>query len=245
MALPYTSFLSWNLFGITIQAYGLFVAIAVIVGTIICYYEAKRKKEDADHIFNLLLWIVISAAVISRITHLMIYPEDYNTILDMLMVWKGGLTWYGAFFGGLLGVLLYMKLKKLNFLKYLDIIAPAIPIGHIFGRIGCVLGDGGHVGKLTSMPWGFLVNGEVRHVTAWYSIIGLIIVSIIIWKLRTKDKFDGFVFASYILLYSVMRFIVELFRDDPTVFGLTMAHWSTIILFVIFGIFMWIKLKKK
>jgi len=245
MALPYHSFISWNLFGLEIQAYGVMVAIAVIVATIIAVHEAKRKKENPEHIYNIVFWLVITALIVSRITHILIYPESYSSFWEMLMVWKGGLAWYGAFFGGVLGTFLYAKLHKINFWKFADIIAPGIPIGHIFGRIGCILGDGGHVGKLTSMPWGVYVNGELRHLTALYSIIGLVIVSIIVWKLRKKNKFDGFVFASYVMLYAVMRNIVELFRADPTWFGLTMAQWSTIILFVVFGIFMWIGLKRK
>jgi len=168
-----------------------------------------------------------------------------NDILSIFKIWEGGLSWVGGLIGGIVAGFLYIRFNKLKFWKYADAVAPSIAIGHAIGRIGCILGDGGHVGKLTTMPWGFLVNGEIRHVTAWY---GLIIESFnffILWKLRKKKYYDGFLLMLYILLYSTFRFIIDFFRVDPTYYYLTATQWILIVLFLISGYFLFKNLKGK
>ncbi|MBW2977410.1 prolipoprotein diacylglyceryl transferase [Candidatus Woesearchaeota archaeon] len=247
MALPYQSFMSWQLGPITIQSYGVLVALAFLVATLLAVKEAKRRRLDSEKIYGLVIWLIVGGIFGSRLMYVIgnwsyFFPHD---MLAIFKIWQGGLDWIGGFIGAAVAGLLHLKFNKLKPWKYADACAPSIAIGHAIGRIGCILGDGGHVGKLTTMPWGFLINGEIRHVTAWYGLILESFNFLILWKLRKKKYFDGFLLAMYIFIYSIGRFIIDFFRADPLHYSLTATQWILIALFLISGYFLYTKLKNK
>jgi len=247
MALPYRSFISWQLGPITIQSYGVMVALAFLVATLIAVREAKRRRLDSEKIYGLVIWVLVGGIFGSRLMYVLgnlsyFFPND---LLAIFKIWEGGLSWAGGLLGGIVTGFLYLKLHKLKVWKYADVCSPPLAIGHAIGRIGCILGDGGHVGKLTTMPWGFLVNNEVRHVTAWYGLILESFNFLILWKLRKKKYFDGFLLAMYMFIYSIGRFIIDFFRVDPIRYGLTATQWILIVLFLISGFFLFKHLKNK
>lgn len=242
--LPYKSFFSWNLGPITIQSFGLMFSIAIIVATYFVLKEFKTKKQK-EHIYNLVLIGVLAGIAGARIVYVLenwsMFSGSLASILNFI---DGGLSWFGGLIGGSLGVLAYLKIKKLDLLRYADAFAPSLAIGQAIGRIGCVLGDGGHVGKLTTMPWGFNVNGEIRHVTAWYSAINLTILFFILKKLKESKPFKGFLFLFYLTYYSATRFMIDLFRIDPRYYGLTMSQYFSLIIFFVSGTLLIRNIKK-
>ena len=247
MALPYKSYISWNIGPLTIHAFGLMVALAFLVATLLAVREAKRRRLDSERIYGLVIWLIVGGIFGSRILYVIgnwsyFFPHD---IFAIFKVWEGGMDWIGGFLGAIVTGFLYLKFNRLKFWKYADTLAPSIAIGHAIGRIGCILGDGGHVGKLTTMPWGFLVNNEIRHVTAWYGLILESFNFFILWKLRKKKYFDGFLLMTYIFIYSIGRFIIDFFRVDPVYYGLTGTQWILIALFLISGFSLFKNLKKK
>jgi len=149
--LPYKSFFSWNLGPITIQSFGLMFSIAILVAIYFILKEFKTKKQQ-DHIYNLTIIAIIAGIVGARLVYVFQNWSNFSNLLSMLNFVDGGLSWFGGLIGGFLGVALYLKLKKLDFWRYADAFAPSLAIGQAIGRIGCILGDGGHVGKLTNMP---------------------------------------------------------------------------------------------
>jgi len=240
--IPYTSFISWRIGFVEIQSWGLLVAIGVLAAL---FYVIKTKKHlDKDHVYSLFFYGILGGLIGSRLLHIIEFYHEYDKLLDFFLIWKGGLSWFGGFVLAFAFVIIYIKVKKLDFWKYTDAIFPSIALGQFFGRIGCILGDGGHVGKLTDKAWGFLVNGEIRHVTAYYSAIYLIIIFFILHFLSKKNLKKGLIFSFYLLLYSIARFIMEFFRIDPTYLGLTLAQYFAIVMFVASIILMFV-IKKK
>jgi len=230
--IPYKSFISWDLGFLTIQSYGLMLALAFLIGIYLLVKEAKKKGIDLTHIYNISFYAIIGGLIGSRLFYILTNPEFYiNNFLEILQIWKGGLVFYGGLFGAIIFIFIYVKKNKLEFWKFADLFSIPLVVGHIIGRIGCVLGDGGHAGKLTTMPWGVLVNNEVRHLTAAYSIIGLLIILTILIFLKKKRLKKGILFLSYLILYSITRFIVEIFRLEQTYFGLTFTQYICIALF--------------
>lgn len=234
MALPYIYYPEINLGFITIYTYGLIVAIAFLVGLWFSLREAKRKGINTDIVQGLVFYIILGAIVGSRLFYVLPRWSSYSEdILSIFMLWKGGLAFYGGFIGAIIAGFIFLKVKKLKFFKYVDLVTPSIALGHAIGRIACLVGDGGHVGKLTSLPFGVMVNGELRHLTALYSFVNLVFLFCLLLYLRKKKFFTGFLFLFYVCYYAFTRFFIDLLRTDPTFYGLTGTQWAIIPVFFI------------
>lgn len=226
MALPYIYQPTIDLGFITIYTFGLVVAIAFLAGLWFSLREAKRKGINKSVVEGLVFYIMLGGIIGSRILHVFLdwsfYSKDF---LSIFKLWDGGLTFYGGFIGAVIAAFIYMQNKKLKFFKYADLVTPAIALGHAIGRVACLVGDGGHVGKLTTMPFGVIFNGELRHLTALYSFVNLLFLFIILLYLRKKKLFIGFLFLFYLCYYAFTRFLIDLFRTDPAFYGLTATQW--------------------
>jgi len=153
------------------------------------------------------------------------------------------MVWHGGLLGALLTTFTYVKIKQLNFWRYVDILAVGAPLGHAIGRLGChLIGD--HVGKVTSLPWGINLGGAITHPVSLYEVIGLLGIFALVFSLRKKQMFRGALFSIYIISYAVFRFFNDFLRTDPTYLGLTIAQYTSIILITLFGLFIYYKKRK-
>ena len=110
----------------------------------------------------------------------------------------------------------------MRILKILDILAPSLAIGHVFGRMGCFFA-GCCYGEYCDLPWAVVFDdpnslaplGFSLHPTQIYSSLGLLIIFLVLIKMSRLKKFEGQIFTGYLFLYSVFRFVIEYFRGDP------------------------------
>jgi phosphatidylglycerol:prolipoprotein diacylglycerol transferase len=141
------------------------------------------------------------------------------------MVQKGGLVFYGGLIGSSLAVILFSRIRRVALWKLADVLAPSIALGYVFGRLGC-LTKGCCYGSQCSLPWAityprghetFPINAEHAdpvHPTQIYdSLLNLALYLLLAWVYRRK-KFDGQVFAVYLICYAFTRSFVEYFRGD-------------------------------
>lgn len=234
MALPYIYYPEISLGFIKIYSFGLIMALAFLIALWFSLKEAKRIGISKDLVYNIIFYILLGSIIGSRLAYVFANWDVYSqNILLIFMLWEGGLIFYGGFMGAIIATFIYLKRKKLRYFKYMDFIVPALALGHAIGRIGCIVGDGGHVGKLTSLPWGVIVNGELRHLTALYSFFNLLFLFGILLYLRKKKFFIGFLSLIYISYYAFTRFFIEFLRTDPVFYGLTISQWIAIPLFLI------------
>ena len=226
--LPYTPHpVLLDLGFLKIYSWGFMVAIAFIAATIIAAREAKRKKIDPEKIYSLVAYIIIGAIIGSRIAYLLFNP---TSISDIFKFWEGGLSFHGGFIGGVLFGFFYVRKNKLNFWKITDICTPSIPLAQAIGRIGCFL-RGCCYGIETTLPWGINYLKEIRHPTQIYSSLALLIIFIFLSKQKYKKNFNGSLFLTYIIIYSVFRFFIEFIRTEPRIlFSLTGAQLVSIVL---------------
>ncbi len=245
MAINYIYYPTIQLGPITIYTWGLIVAIGFLVGILLAVRYGKKKGFKEDDIYGLCFYVLLGAIIGARlifiITNLDLFSND---ILGVFKVWHGGMDFIGGLGGGLLAGTIFIKVKKLDFLGYVDLLAPYIAIGHAIGRLGCVLGDGGHLGKPTNLPWGIVHEGVARHPAALYEMLALIALFIVLLKLRKKNMEKGMLFASYVIGYSILRFGIDFIRADRIVYGLTGTQWGLILASIV--AILWIrKIKKK
>ncbi len=213
---------------IKIFTWGFIAALAFLAAYILLIKTSKLNKKHLENIFFIIL---ISSIIGSRILYLIEYPP--KTFFDIIKIWEGGLSLYGGLILTVISSIIYTKINKLKFIKYANSFTLPIILGLIIGRIACLVGDGGHLGKTTTFFLGTLVNNQILHYTALYSIIALSVIFLIL--LKTKQKFSLF-----LVLYGLARFFIDFTRADPTYFSLTIAQYSSIVIFII-GLILYFK----
>ena len=199
------------------------VAVAFLVATYLAARRAEKEDIPSQTIFDLSLYILISALLGARIFHVLQHYSSYDSFTDILKVWQGGLAYYGGFILALIVAVLYLRWKKLPIFKVIDIFAPSLILGVSIARIGCFLA-GCCFGKPTSLPWGVTFpEGSLAwielgqklvkiHPTQIYSSISLFCIFIILLILRKHMKFSGQLFLLSVILYSVHRFLIDFLR---------------------------------
>jgi phosphatidylglycerol:prolipoprotein diacylglycerol transferase len=183
-----------------------------------------REFIPAEKVLDLGPWLILGAILGARLLYVITFwQEEFagKPIFGVLMVWRGGLVYYGGLIGASLACILYTRLKHLPLWKIADIMAPSIALGQAFGRIGCLL-NGCCYGRACALPWAIrFPEGNAAgapttpvHPTEIYeSLLNLCLYAALAWLFRRKN-FEGQVFGVYLVSYAVLRSFVELFRGD-------------------------------
>jgi phosphatidylglycerol:prolipoprotein diacylglycerol transferase len=206
----------------TIRWYGVMMTIAFIAGLWTASRRGLREGIAAEKILDIGPWLIVGTIVGARALHVATYwQEEFagHPFWEVFAVWKGGLVFYGGLIGASLAGIIYARIKHIAVWKLADVLAPSIALGYVFGRIGCLL-NGCCYGRECSLPWaiyyppGHEMHGIGVHPTPVYdSLMNLVLYIGLAWLYRRK-KFDGQVFAAYLLCYAVTRSIAESFRGD-------------------------------
>lgn len=204
--------------------YGVLVAVGFIVGLWTASRRGQRDGLPAERIMDTGPWLIIGAVVGSRVLHVITYWEtEYagKPFLELFNLRQGGLVFYGGLIGASLALILYLRWRKLPLWKTADALAPSIALGAAFGRLGCLM-NGCCYGRETDLPWS--IHFPPTHETAgvgvhpnqvYDSLLNLALYAGLAWLYRRK-RFDGQVFASYLVGYAFLRSFVEFFRGDYT-----------------------------
>lgn len=211
---------AFKVFGFEVRWYGLLIAIAVLIGTILALREAKRKGIKEESIIDMLLFAVPGAIIGARLYYVIFMWDYYSKNPGQILNLRGGgLAIHGVIIGGALVAYIFTKVKKLNFFTVADIVAPSLILGQAIGRWGNFANQEAHGGP-TDLPWGIMVDGVKVHPTFLYeSIWNFLVFGFLLWYRRKKAKADGEVFAMYLVLYSVARFLIEGMRTDSLMLG--------------------------
>lgn len=214
----------WNF---PIHWYGILVATGFLLGLWTASRRAWRSGIFADAVMDFAPWLMAGVIAGARILHVVTYWKDdfsRQPWTEIFMIQRGGLVFYGGFFGATIAALIYTRRKTIPLLKFADVLVPSLALGHAFGRIGCLM-TGCCFGKQCSLPWAihFPVGHDTHpkglpatpvHPTQIYeSILNFALYFFLAWLYRRK-KFDGHILAAYLLCYAVLRSFVEIFRDD-------------------------------
>lgn len=230
-----------------IYSFGLCVALGFVVSTYLARQEARRQKIEPEKIVNLALGLVISGILGARILYVL---QNLNFYLEypkrLLMIHKGGLSFYGGFFFAIVFAIIFLRKQGLGILNTFDLVSPYLALAQAIGRIGCFL-NGCCYGKPTTLDLCVYFPGDhvVRHPVQIYSSLGLLLIFVVLRLLQTKTgrqtKISGRIFFFYALLYSGMRFFMEFLRGDnlPVFANLTLHQLISIVIFISSGIILW------
>jgi phosphatidylglycerol:prolipoprotein diacylglycerol transferase len=211
-----------------IYAYGLLLAAAYLLGLQLAVRRARARSLDGARVMDLGIWVIISALVGAKLLLLAIDFDRFRANpSELLSLVRSG----GVFYGGLaLAVpvaLLYARRTGLPIWTTSDAFAPGVALGHVIGRLGCLMA-GCCYGRAAQVPWAITFTnpaaadnagtplGVPLHPTQLYEAgAELLILVLLIAVERRGRPFPGRTFWGYILLYAISRFAIEFYRGDP------------------------------
>ena len=238
---------------LTLGSYGLMVAIGLICAFFILRADFARRGVSADA--EAIIGITGLAGLAgSRLYHLLESPSEFFADPWPQLFSTMGFAFVGAIIGGFIALVLLAKRFRMSVLLMLDAASPAAAMGYGIGRIGCLISGDGDYGIPTSLPWGMsFPNGIVPttervHPTPIYEFLVAILIFWILWRLGARGLKshapNGIIFAAYLVLTGIARFLVEIIRINPRSFyGLTNAQAASVVS-VIAGVALFVYCRK-
>ena len=241
-----------------VYSYGVLLALAYLAGLQLAVMRARRAGVDSARIMDLGIYLIIAALVGAK---LMLIAVDFNYFRhqprELLSLVRAG----GVFYGGLLaafGVGLWlMRRYQLPLWTTSDLMAPGIALGHVVGRFGCLLA-GCCYGRPTNVPWAITFTDPIAaanvgtplqvplHPTQLYDAgAEAAILALLLLTERRGRPFPGRTFWSYIVLYALSRFVIEIYRGDErgALLGLSTSQFVSVVIVPV-SLFMLWRLRK-
>ncbi len=237
----------------TVHGYGLMIGLGFMAAVLIgCALAKKRGLSDNDFT-NMAILVLVIGFLGGKLLHMIV---EFKTLLSdpMAVLGSEGFVVYGGIISGIATIYVYCRVKKLEFLEYIDLFATVVPINQSLGRIGCLLAGccyGNHTESSFSIvfPEGSMAPPGVKLIPTQPLMAAgnfVIFTVLTILYLRTCPKKDGagtvakheyipgLATSLYLILYSVGRFIIEFFRDDErgAVGALSTSQFIAIFTFV-------------
>ncbi|MDH4390348.1 MAG: prolipoprotein diacylglyceryl transferase [Aquabacterium sp.] len=223
-------------YGLTyLVAFGLFLLLATLRARQPQYARAGWSRRDVE---DLLFWGVLGVVLGGRIGYALFYkPGQYlANPLEILMVWKGGMSFHGGMLGVITAMVLYARSRGRRWLEVTDLIAPCVPTGLASGRIGNFI-NGELWGRPADpgLPWAMVFPQSAtnlpRHPSQIYQFLleGLLLF-VLLWLYARRPRATGAVSGAFLVGYGVLRFVAEYFREPdsflgPLALGLSMGQW--------------------
>ncbi len=212
-------------------------ALAYVVGILLSWrYMIRLTRRtpagiEAIHIDDLIVWGTLGIILGGRIGYTMFYRPDYfvDHPLEILAMWRGGMSFHGGFLGVVIAILLFARLRKIGFLALGDLVVCAAPIGLFLGRIANFV-NGELFGRVSDAPWAMVFprGGPLaRHPSQLYeaALEGLVLFAILAWLAFATRALErpGLLGGVFLAGYGIARIVVELFRQPDAHLGFLAA----------------------
>jgi len=244
---------------LTITGYGLMMMAGFLVGGWVYATELARRGLDTAIAWDTVVFAIVGGLAGSKI-YFAISVGHFAALFS-----RGGLVWYGGFIGGAVAVSGYLWWKRLQVRTLLDAVSPALAVGYLLGRVGCFTVNDDY-GRPTTLPWGMrfphgappstAANLQSQfhialpagtppdqvlavHPTQLYEIALTFVVLVLLWRWRDRRHAAGWLFGAYLILSSLERIVVEVFRakDDRVLGPVSVAQLLSMGL-VVLGVFL-------
>ncbi len=214
--------------------YGLMYILAFITGWLLGRYRAGRTGSgwSRDEVDDYATWAMLGVVLGARLGYIFFYDLAVYQAdpLEALRVWNGGMSFHGGLLGVLLVSFVWARVRGKRFLAVMDFVAPLVPLGLLFGRVGNFI-NGELWGKVTDFQLGMVFPGAgslPRHPTQLYEagLEGLLLF-VIVWIYSGKERPLGAVAGLFATLYALCRIGVELLREPDIQLGYLYGDWLT------------------
>jgi phosphatidylglycerol:prolipoprotein diacylglycerol transferase len=258
----------------TVTSYGLALTLSFFLGLLLALRRAPARGIKTVDVMDLFQVIVISSVLGARFFFVIFHLDFYRgRWWRMAALWEGGLTLYGGLLLAFLASWLFLRARKIPFLRVADVFAPSLGLGIMVTRLGCFL-RGCCFGLPTQSSVGvhFPAGSEASRTAYEYllehahgggvvdlplspavypaqlfaSLAGLLIL-VILLLLDRKRRPEGMIFAAFLALYGIKRFTVDFFRyyeDAMRVLGLSVNQWLSIGMLAA-GLYLMLRLRRR
>jgi phosphatidylglycerol:prolipoprotein diacylglycerol transferase len=206
-----------------------------VIGFLFAWWLARRRCKSADspitaeQVDDLIFYGMLGVILGGRIGYALVYGTEqlFSDPLYLFKITEGGMSFHGGLAGVMIAMWLYGRKLQLTMWRMTDFVAPIVPLGLGFGRIGNFI-NGELWGKPTDVPWGFIVNGQGLHASQLYEAIleGFVLFAILWWYSARPRPYMA-VSGLFLLLYGVFRFIVEFYRVPDAHLSYLALGWVT------------------
>jgi phosphatidylglycerol:prolipoprotein diacylglycerol transferase len=227
-----------QLLGISVKTFGVCFALGFLACGALIARRLRELDKPVDWAYEITFAALLGGVIGARGYYLI---QNYDQVKHDLIgsIFSGsGLVWYGGAIGGAIGVIAWMRWRRMLELRAFDMCATALALGYAIGRIGCQVSGDGDYGIRSSLPWamgyphGTLPTppGVRVQPTPIYETLAMCLLAYALWKLRDRVR-PGVVFALYLVGSGLERFLVEFIRRNKEVLaGLTAPQLESLVL---------------
>jgi phosphatidylglycerol---prolipoprotein diacylglyceryl transferase len=209
--------------------------VMYLLGFVGAWWLARRRAAaahstwKAHDVDDLIFFGMLGVILGGRIGYVLFYGLKFwaNDIWYPIRIWEGGMSFHGGLLGVAVGMALFAWRRGRNVADVYDFTAPLPAVGLFFGRIGNFI-NGELWGKVTTVPWGFLVNGQVRHPSQLYeALLEGVVLFTAVWWFTARPRPRLAPAGLFLLIYGVARSLVEFVRVPDEQIGYLAGGWFT------------------
>jgi phosphatidylglycerol---prolipoprotein diacylglyceryl transferase len=229
---------------ITLQTFGIMFSLGFIAAGALIARRFSELAKPVDWAYEMVFAALVGGLVGARVYYLAQNWDDVSDDLFGNLFSGSGLVWYGGALGGALAALAWAYYRRFLTLALLDLAAPALALGYAIGRVGCQLSGDGDYGKASHLPWamaypdGTVPTTERVQPTPVYETLAMGLLAWLLWSWRDRFR-PGVLFAVYLMLSGLERFLVEFVRRNEDVWvGLTAPQIESVALMLVGGVWL-------
>ncbi len=237
-----------------LRSWGFLLMIAFLMAMWRATKTAPRYGIKSEDYGDAAMWGLLGGVLGGRLAYVFLNLKSYlSHPQDIFAVWQGGMTSFGGLIGGVWLGITVCKKKGMDVWDALDIAAPSLAIGMFFGRLGCLF-NGCCYGHTCTLPWAMNFYPEHEsarlsaHPTQIYEMIGVAIAFAAMVALEKRRAFRGQIICAFMVLYGIVRFVVEIWREQSGVesvkAGLSTGQWASLLVSLV-GLVLGVVLAKK
>jgi phosphatidylglycerol:prolipoprotein diacylglycerol transferase len=234
---------------LTLKTFGIMFSLGFIAAGAVCARRFKELGKPSDWAYEIIFAALIGGLIGARGYYLIQHWSDVRNDFFGNVFSGSGLVWYGGALGGAIAVGVWAWWRGFFELALLDLAAPPLALGYAIGRIGCQLSGDGDYGKASHLPWamaypdGTVPTDDRVQPTPVYETLAMGLIAWLLWTWRDRFR-PGILFALYLVLSGLERFLVEFVRRNDQVWaGLTAPQIESLALMLIGGV--WIALAQQ
>ncbi|MBE6605759.1 MAG: prolipoprotein diacylglyceryl transferase [Ruminococcaceae bacterium] len=212
---------------IQIRWYGIIVTLAIICGFAFACLRARKVGISFDSMLDYAVYTIFFAILGARLYYVAFSGDTYNSFIDVIAIWRGGLAIYGGLIGGLFTIIVVSAIKKIKLAKILDVVAPCVMLGQAIGRWANFFNaeaygyDPNKIALYESNVFRMDIRAEgsdfVMHTlptflfeSVW-NIVGMLLLIFVIERFK---KYNGQSVLFYVTWYGFGRTWIEMLRSD-------------------------------